>query len=852
MNNTVKHNFSKLALLLVVLFMGIAQTAEAQQLANFYLKYKEGSNTFVAGNTQVYSFQTRAQAERAARSLSEGGVKAEKLAGYIDGGKTASDDGWLGIKVTKDGGLVIDPINIQIKGVFLEVEAISVAKYSDAQGDIHYTVGANIKQADNGEKTTEIENITVKDKLKKNKAQGMVTPKACGNSLFFGPQPILVDSAWARDNGRFIVAPVIYIDGKLDTPLLPTVLDGKSYRETQERRMQHNMKNDKLFPYVANHFMQDYKGDTVYTQEIRIENFDKTKKYKGVARMSYENYNVVYHEDAYEWWDGRVKDPMRFLDWDHVKKSVPIEATRYRKIGRAEKSTLTIDGLTVNYPVGSSDIDMTDSVTLESIETIQKSIMSYYGDDDSFIEKMVIKGYASPEGGYAKNQQLCEARAATLERMVRNKYGRKDKLQSVSHKGYVAPWTEVAKYIEEHFGGDEEKKQVAAEMNEIINANSGMDAQYAKIRVQPWYEFVKNEVLPHMRRVDVEFSTVTSRVKDPDEIYECFITNPDYLNAAKPYEYYELLKRFGEADDMENLEKVAKKAYGSVTETVVRHDRQITDYNDDGSIDFYLKPSAKYTRKYPLAAYNLARCKFMRHEIDTVMLNDYIDWSNNGLELEKQYGGQDAGFWNDEAIVVMQVLMYCEAHDYLKAKDLCTRHLSDNPRYDELKMFVRCMNCEWDNPEVRAFVAASSPLNNAVVTMAQDTPDDYVDALNILTKDPAINQQDPNVQYMKAICRFQAECDNTRPDADPYFAGNIYKTEDSDYKDFAAPILEAFKMAPNNVKYIETDGYFNDSYRLLSLFFWKRMQEGADLDSISMEYNGLRSKFMTAKNKDKK
>lgn len=838
----------KRVILFALFILALGLSAQAQELRTVYLKYREGKALLFAGNVSVYTFKTKAQADRAAEMLASGGAAGlQRLGGFIASSVTDASDGACYVKMAKDGYMVVDPEKI-ITDDELQIEVVST-KATNANGDVEYVLGSN--NPNKGEKTETLREVESKGKRKLMNAQDQVMPRACGNRITFPPVKVLVDSAYARANARFIVAPVVYKNGEIDQAFAPTVLDGKPYRDSQYRRMGYNLENDKLYPFAVAHFMGDYKKDVVYTQPF-VFDYEKGAKYKGIARVSYEDYNAVYHEDTYEWWDGRLQDPMRFLDWDDVKKSIPMDYLRYKKEGRAEKRPQVIKGLQVNYPVGSEEIDLSDSATIRSIQKIVENIRAYYDDDDSFIERISVRGFASPEGLEASNRRLGEARSRSLGRWVRKTFPRSDKLYNNFDFSQcdIVPWSEVADSLEARFKGDPMADQAVEELRDIISKFNTLDAQWAQIRQRDWFGFVNQEILPRMRRVDIEYTTVTSRVKTPQEIYDGYrLTGLSYLNTAKAYEYYELLKRFIDSGNDAEAAKVAEVAYKSdlIAENVIRHDRDsITRNREDGTISFVLKPSDWTRRPYPLAAYCLAKSKLARHEVDTVMLKNYIDWSGNGLENKKTWRNQEAGWWNDEALVVLQVLMYCEAKDYHKAHDLCTRHLSDNPKYERLKMFIRCMNCEWDNPEVRDYIAQSSSLNNAVVTMAQNTEQGYRDALYILDTDSCIDNKNADTWYMRAICRFQLETDDVSPGAMAYFATACYDPDpeiEGKPRSFAAPMLEAFRLDPSNVEFIDTDGYFNDSYRLLVWFFWKGQNEGKTMEQIAEEYNHIRSKY---------
>ena len=120
-------------------------------------------------------------------------------------------------------------------------------------------------------------------------------------------------------------------------------------------------------------------------------------------------------------------------------------------------------------------------------------------------------------------------------------------------------------------------------------------------------------------------------------------------------------------------------------------------------------------------------------------------------------------------------------------------------------------------------------MNEAVILGALQQ---WKDALAVLSRLP---QDDARVQYLTAISRYK----NQNPtliqlDKSPYESRFI--------STIGAPMLKAFELDKENVKYLENDGYFNDAYRLLVFYFWKRINEGVDREQIAKEYDALVSK----------
>lgn len=105
-------------------------------------------------------------------------------------------------------------------------------------------------------------------------------------------------------------------------------------------------------------------------------------------------------------------------------------------------------------------------------------------------------------------------------------------------------------------------------------------------------------------------------------------------------------------------------------------------------------------RQWPLAAYELARCYAQRGVADTNLLKPYIDVQLN-LEYHKQkmddFGNASwQGWYNDEAIVTSHIKMLANAGAFASAYRVAEMLLPDGkPEYRRLKMFLRCLNCEW-------------------------------------------------------------------------------------------------------------------------------------------------------------
>ena len=139
----------------------------------------------------------------------------------------------------------------------------------------------------------------------------------------------------------------------------------------------------------------------------------------------------------------------------------------------------------------------------------------------------------------------------------------------------------------------------------------------------------------------------------------------------------------------------------------------------------------------------------------------------------------------------------------------------------------------------------SSEMNRAVIYAATGK---YKEALTILYSNK-VDNPDAKVEYLKAICKFRSLNGNmTSLDKDAYTGSAVYNY-DGEYgiesSSFAYPMLEAFKLDKNNVKYLDGDGYFNNAYRQMMLYFWNRYEKGVSLEVIAKEYDALVKRMRT-------
>lgn len=665
---------------------------------------------------------------------------------------------------------------------------------------------------------------TVTKTAKRKRKNEPQIPNMCGNRMVVGPFYYYLSADDTDDKSRIIVSPVVKAipiseevnldeneeegNGEVVGHLVPFVKDGEQFQKGNLRRMGFDETRDPLFKYREGTFMHSHVEDSMLIHFV-LEPVDRNTRYRVDALQAYGmNSNIPYRQDSVCLSEGYVKDPMRFLDYSLIE--LPINRERYARRGRAEFSK-DHEKLDLKFVVGEARLDPTDTLNFKQMNQLKDNMSRYMGADAG-ITSAVIHGSASPEGGNAINARLCRERAEYL----RDELSRFPALQDARRTGEiktthkVATWTDVANLLEA-----DSLKEEAASVRAVLSTTKDMGRQEAAIRKLPCWSIIEQQILPQLRIVDIEYQYYTNRVKTREEIWELYQTDPGYRAGQKqvPYEFYELL---GMIKDPKEKETIARAAYTSVKD-------------EDG------------LRQWPLAAYELARCYAQRGVADTNLLKPYIDVQLN-LEYHKQkmddFGNASwQGWYNDEAIVTSHIKMLANAGAFASAYRVAEMLLPDGkPEYRRLKMFLRCLNCEWNDPEVMDTVSNSSYWNKIVVLAAQEDPGCWGTALYMLEDATQVSPADPRALYLKAQLRFNLDAPKRTTTGymdDNFMFDEFFEPSADDPTvnsfgdkriDWGLPMVQCCLKDERNLKYMLNDGTFNKEYRKAFKKYWKKLK----------------------------
>lgn len=637
-------------------------------------------------------------------------------------------------------------------------------------------------------------------------------PYACGNTLKYKYQrPIEAKDVDKRT--RILIAPMITLLETGDTIgyMNPFVKDGVDFLKALKRRTGFNLKRD-LYYYdedsLHTWMKESYKRDSIYI-DFELYPIDKNFHYKITADMMFAlNMDEPYRSDSICLAEGYVCDKMRFLDYTSVE--VPIDSAKLYKRKGTPTEHNGKESLDLNFVVGKAELVETDTLNFIQLDRLKKNLMRYMGLNSNILS-VTIHGSASPEGGISFNSRLCRERAEFLKREMSSFRTLRGIPISVTAK--VATWLEVANQLEK-----DSLKEECALVRDAIKGISDAASQERKIRTLPCWKLIEEKILPKFRYVDIQFSYITNRVKSKDEIWKEYQSDPYYREGRgqQDYEFYEL---FNLIKDPKELEKIAHAAYDAI-------------------------PDDNPSRRWPLAAYHLAKCYLQRGHIDTTLLKPYMDERVKGIYQDTDFDSSSDvstanGWYNDPAIVTLHINMLCKTGDFGKAYVCAKLMLPDEPKYNRLRQFLRCLNCEWHLPEVIDTVANSSYWNRIVIYAAQEQKTYRETALYLIDNKDSINQADPKVLYTRAQLLFDLY-GKLQKSTIGYQDNNFMYNEffspslNDPYKDryggdiefWGLPMAQCCAIDESYYDIMLWDGEFNEDYRKAFKSYWKKVKSG--------------------------
>lgn len=627
------------------------------------------------------------------------------------------------------------------------------------------------------EATTVLDEATLMEEGKKKTKKGK--PVAHGNTFsieeyyYFDENRMGEVNGVGRTNARLISQ--VYITNSDGTDTLryfaPRVYDGEQFHQTQ-----YHWRNDKLYE-IADTMPRLSDGRDSIQFNVKFEVDDPLALYYVRANVWIEDYIKTYYQDSVALFNtGRVSRPFQFLEYSFDQCKV--DPQKYYKSPKREQVSTPKD-MKLQFLIGKADLDRSDPETMASLESLKDELRSICSDPAYTLTDLTFHGYSSPDGGYAKNKSLSDARTQTVFNEVWSVIpaGWKARIFKEA-KGHVAPWTDVADILE--------KQSMASEAEEIRGIVSSypddMDRQGAQIKRLPYYASKVVPVLPELRSVKCEHKSVVFRFLSKEEILAKYENDPDFRSGKKPFTLNEYWELFNLVKDEKELEELYNRA-------------RIAAIRAEGK-----------KNPWALPANHLAVAYLKRKQVDTLLLSPFIDERFRANYTLTEMSGEKK-ILNDDAIVANQVQMLMLSKNYERAEELSSIIENEHPM---LRAIVRCLGgyIDFNDPKEDAtvdLIKKSSPRNEVIVNLYREQFDSTtVAALNKLP------QEDALTSYIRA----QYLCLQHRGDVMAMKNSEFAREEDPAFRHPQDEVLEAatpeaiedFKARMREIEtYIEED-----------------------------------------------
>ena len=510
-----------------------------------------------------------------------------------------------------------------------------------------------------------------------------------------------------KTNARFVAQSFITNADGSDTLhyFSPRVYDGEQFHRTQSL-----WSKDELYDIAEKMPRLTPERDTVeWTVSYTFPDGDKSLYY-GKAHVWIEDYQKTYYRDTINIFNtGRVSRPYQFLEYSFDE--CHLNPQEYFKEPKMENVS-TPKNMKLKFIVNKDELDRSDPVTLASLDSLKNELREICSDPDYTLSEILFNGYSSPDGQYAKNKPLSDARTSTVFREVWSVIPRGWQ-ERVFHKekGHVAPWEEVDSLLRKQSLTEE-----ADAVRAIIEQNPGnIDRQGQLIRVLPYYKTKISPLLDQLRIVKCEYKYTVYRYLERHEILKKYQSDPGVRNGTKPLTLNEYWNLFQLVEDEKELEKLYTRGLAA-------------SYNTE--------------RKFwPLPANHLAVQKLKRKELDTLLLSSFINENYKANQPWTDKNGKKDYPRNPDPIVANQVQMFMLAENYERAEELSSIIEKEHPM---LRAIVRCLGgyIDFTDPNEQKtieLVRSSSPRNEVIIKLAEEPRDTSIHtSLNKLPQDQAL------------------------------------------------------------------------------------------------------------------
>lgn len=474
---------------------------------------------------------------------------------------------------------------------------------------------------------------------------------------------VKVPREFFSSNVRLVIQPDVRNITRKQTMLMtPLVFDGHRYHITQDRMHDCDAANaDPLWQYAK--VKKTGRGtDDVITVVDSVYVEDPGDDFRCDLMMAMENYNRIFYRDTATIARG-VVNPLRFLDYA-VAGSPVVDPAFFPKPEMQLRDTR--GDIRLNFRVGKSNLDLDLGDNRRELGDLVNQLKAIEKDPNSAIKSLTIIGTASPEGNYARNRQLADARVrSAIAEIMSNLDPTSRGNVEVSTSAEVATWQQLADLLRTDSLVDEAERVEKA----IAPYPSDPARQWRAVNALPFYnKLIAKDYLPRLRRVRYEIVSSQYRYLTDDEIRQLYAADPRKLSR---YEYWRL--------------------YTTATDSATRRD--ILDH------------CAEVHPKFVVGMTDLAAMKLSESKPDLALLEPFIADPKARIPNETRL---------NHALALMN------ARNYMGADSLALL-LPDEPLYHKAKIYSRALSGNYR--DVMQEISSDSPFNEVLLLLAMKIND---------------------------------------------------------------------------------------------------------------------------------
>ena len=182
------------------------------------------------------------------------------------------------------------------------------------------------------------------------------------------------------------------------------------------------------------------------------------------------------------------------------------------------------------FKVNKTDIDWTYFSNHAELDSIMKSINAVRDNEYATVERILLTGYASPEGPYKNNVRLAKGRTEVVMKYVENNSGFPHSVYETASVpedwAGLREWLEASSIPARH-------EMIAFIDDPSVPIEKKNDMFRAKFPAD--YPFLLQNVYPMLRHTDYRITYRIKKFYDVDEIEKVFAKNPSILSLNELY-----------------------------------------------------------------------------------------------------------------------------------------------------------------------------------------------------------------------------------------------------------------------------------------------------------------------------